>query len=95
MKKNITKIYGEDTNKTISGMFNNCTLMYPTLTNKQVMYINPTTDFIRVGNNSEWKDFSNWDEAADYANNKSGEFYVGVRPYKKSKAVIMATIKTV
>lgn len=93
--KNITKIYGATTNETINGMFNNCTLMHPTLTDKQVMYISSNSNFIRVGKKESWKDFNNWEDAAEYANNMTGEFFVGIRPYKKVAANIMATIKNI
>lgn len=91
--KNIVKIYGATTNDTIISMFNDCTLMHPTLTDKQVMYISGNSNFIRVGDRDSWKDFNNWEDASEYANNRTGEFFIGIRPYKKSIANILATVK--
>lgn len=90
----ITKLFVKEINSTITGMFNNADIYYKNATDRQYEYFNTDASFIRVGDEQEWQDFKSWDKAADYANNKSGEFYVGVRPYKKSRAVIMATIKT-
>lgn len=91
--KNITKIYGNTANETIKSMFNNATLTQPNLTDEQYMEINANTKFIRVGNKEHWADFDNWDDAAFFANSMSGEFMVGLRPYKRAGAVVMATIK--
>lgn len=95
MEKNITKIFGATTNNTISSLFNNCTLHHPSLTDNQYMYINTKTNFIRVGDKSDCKDFNDWNAAAEYANNRKGEFYVGVRAYRKAQANVMAIIKNV
>lgn len=90
----ITKLFVKEINSTISGMFKNADIYYKDATDRQYEFFNTDAPFIRVGDKQEWQDFKSWDKAADYANNKSGEFYIGVRPYKKSRAVIMATIKT-
>lgn len=91
----ITKLFVKEINGTISDMFKNADIYYKDANDRQYEYFNTDAPFIRVGDKQEWQDFKSWDKAADYANNKSGEFYVGVRPYKKRVAVIMATIKTV
>lgn len=89
------KLFVKEINNTISGMFKNADIYYKNATDRQYEFFNTDAPFIRVGDRQGWQDFKSWDEAADYANSRSGEFYVGVRPYRNKKAVIMATIKNV
>lgn len=90
-----TKLSIKEINNTISGMFKNADIYCKNATDRQCGYFNTDAPFIRVGDRQECQDFKSWDEAADYANSRSGEFYVGVRPYRMRRAVVMATIKNV
>lgn len=98
-----SKMYIADINSTITEKFNNVKLLYPqahkdsTKPGCSITYITEGSEFIAIGKGDETKDelrtFSNWDEAAEYANTLTGEFAIGIRSAGKKQFDIVANAK--
>jgi len=86
------RFYANHINQNIEAMFPNATLTHPNVTDTQYLLVNKDTNYVRIGNKKEWKDFNNFVDAAAYAKTVKGEVYVGIRPYRASNASVMAII---
>ena len=89
----ITKLYATEIKSIISNSFNNA-VVNENVPERDTAYaiVNGDAPYIRVGSNNDYQDFANFKDAAAYANSRKGEFFVGIRLYKKMKAIVVATI---
>ena len=89
------KIYATEICNLIKKNFNNAEITCGSVSETMYTIVNSDAPFIRVGSRDEWQDFKSWDEASAYANGRTDNFMVGIRPYRKSGAMALATIKNV